>query len=73
MCVHAKLFYGQSLSFVVVCSLKVSVVRAAGLSYDTNEPVLKDAFRQFGDIIEGMSGERFELHVFSSHGGLNFC
>ncbi|KAF8010701.1 hypothetical protein BT93_J1376 [Corymbia citriodora subsp. variegata] len=23
-----------------------------GLSYDTNEPVLKDAFRQFGDIIE---------------------
>ncbi|KAK2630947.1 glycine-rich RNA-binding protein 2, mitochondrial isoform X2 [Eucalyptus grandis] len=23
-----------------------------GLSYDTNEPVLKDAFCQFGDIIE---------------------
>ncbi|KAK3410004.1 hypothetical protein EUGRSUZ_J02065 [Eucalyptus grandis] len=27
-------------------------VGAAGLSYDTNEPVLKDAFCQFGDIIE---------------------
>ncbi|XP_030524435.1 glycine-rich RNA-binding protein 2, mitochondrial-like isoform X6 [Rhodamnia argentea] len=23
-----------------------------GLSYDTNEPVLKDAFNQFGDIVE---------------------
>lgn len=28
----------------------------SGLSYDTNETVLRDAFQQFGDIIEGKSG-----------------
>lgn len=25
-----------------------------GLSYDTNEPVLKDAFKQYGELMEGI-------------------
>ncbi|RVW34287.1 Glycine-rich RNA-binding protein 4, mitochondrial [Vitis vinifera] len=29
------------------------IIQDAGLSYDTNETILKDAFGQYGEIIEG--------------------
>ncbi|XP_062210375.1 glycine-rich RNA-binding protein 2, mitochondrial-like isoform X4 [Phragmites australis] len=34
------------------CSSKLFI---SGLSYDTNETTLKDAFSQYGDVIEGKS------------------
>jgi hypothetical protein len=30
------------------------LLHTAGLSYDTNETALKDAFSQYGDVIAGM-------------------
>ncbi|CAM8916399.1 unnamed protein product [Rhodiola kirilowii] len=43
-----KLLSGRSLIVRHSCS-KLFV---GGLSYDTNEPVLKDAFEEFGELIE---------------------
>ncbi|XP_024981069.1 glycine-rich RNA-binding protein 2, mitochondrial isoform X2 [Cynara cardunculus var. scolymus] len=34
------------------CSSEGKICMGTGLSYDTNEPVLKDAFGQHGEIIE---------------------
>lgn len=48
-------------AFIELCDvscgeLMYEVVEFPGLSYDTNETVLRDAFQPFGDIIEGKLG-----------------
>lgn len=40
------------------------IIQDAGLSYDTNETILKDAFGQYGEIIEGnMVGQQYLLSL----------